>query len=635
MRIRLTKIALLGALVASSLSATEFRSPSLSERGPIRYRFEKWKNKWTLDLWGTGHYREAHKAFIKHGTDTKPLSALIFNKSDFPLAEMFPNKTMPINSTNYNPFIAWDGMTVSPRVQYTEFGADWGAKLDFPVWKNKGKIGLRARVPFRYVEMERENITDKNTNVNDEVVITKATSVKTGDNDAGGDRQVYAKAYNFGFVSKLTQVNGSRAVEVGANFVKIFGNPATGDLGYPGDVTARSMVGEVKAPVGIIYNATNSDRPTDPKVSNPNGVGALTDHYWTFNADNFFNTTGATKWTYDNIYKYHEVSGKGVASAANVDIVIPGINLFNGNINALNTTDYSTLLTDNDPQLNSMWLVFARTGGVLTNEANTIQTGIDAAIAKYDVTPEEWLLKFGSGYEMETFQRTGLGDIDLDLFYNHHFSKSWIGELFFGVRFPTSTDNNYYGNPYKVQTGNGQHWELKVGGYVAWQPLGWLNMKLDVYGGFALEGKEKRMAAYKGAEIKNMGPRVDADVDYQYFVGRFDFNFFHPKDHSLCGDLGYEFYYKTKDSIKYKQSSVTPFYGDKISGSTAYTSEEAGLLDASVLERNTQAISHKVRWEGSWKATKCLDLFVGASFVFAGKDVPREKEMHCGGLVKF
>ncbi|MFA5074661.1 MAG: hypothetical protein WC436_01005 [Candidatus Babeliales bacterium] len=620
MRIRLTKIALLGALVASSLSATEFRSPSLSERGPIRYRFEKWKNKWTLDLWGAGHYREAHKTFLKHGTKTHPLSALIFNKADFPLVEMFPNKTMPGNSTNYNPFIAWSGMQVSPRVTYYEWGADWGLKWDYPVWKNKGKIGLRARVPFRNIEMERENITDKNTNTVDDVVLAKTTFAKTLADDSS-QVPVYVKAYNFGFVNKLRKSDGTAAVEPGVKSVQIFGNEATGNLST--GVVNVDMKTNIKAPVGIIYTVGNTGRPADPIVTDP--TNKLTNKFWTFNASN------TEKVPYTNVLDDHEIIANGEANGDMQSYsVAPGISFFNNNI--VSGNDYSNLLT-NDDNLNSMWLVFARDNGSLTPEANTIATAIDTAIAQYDLTPAEWLLKFGQ-YEMETYQRTGLGDIDLDLFYTHHFSKRWIGELFFGVRFPTSTDNNYYGNPYKVQTGNGQHWELKVGGLLAWQPICWLNMKLDVHGGFALEGKEKRMAAYKGAEIKNMGPRVDADVDYQYFVGSFDFNFFHPKDHSLCGDLGYEFYYKTKDSIKFKESSHLPFYGAAISGTT-YTSDQNGALDAGVLERNTQAISHKVRWEGSWKATKYLDLFIGASFIFAGKDVPREKEMHAGGLVKF
>ena len=88
----LVKVALLGALAVGSAYATEMRTPWISTDGPLRYTFEKLnKNKSNINLWSATHMKEAHKAFLKHGTDTKDLAALIFNKQSFTIEEALPD----------------------------------------------------------------------------------------------------------------------------------------------------------------------------------------------------------------------------------------------------------------------------------------------------------------------------------------------------------------------------------------------------------------------------------------------------------------------------------------------------------------------------------------------------------------
>ena len=144
--------------------------------------------------------------------------------------------------------------------------------------------------------------------------------------------------------------------------------------------------------------------------------------------------------------------------------------------------------------------------------------------------------------------------------------------------------NNYFSSPYKPQTGNGQHFEIKVGALIAWQPLKWMNAKLDAYYAFALESKEKRCAAFKGATIKNFGPRADADVDWGYFVGRLDFTFFHPKTDNIRGVIGYEFYYKTEDHLTFKQSARTSWLGNQVANPTVPYNRP---LDNNLARKNT------------------------------------------------
>ena len=105
------KLIILGSVSINMTFATEFRSPWVSEKGLMRYKFERGDSeKYSFNMYGLGHCKEAHKAFMKHGTDAKNLSTLFFNKENIPLAEIFPNATVDRNASNYNPFI--DFMTI-------------------------------------------------------------------------------------------------------------------------------------------------------------------------------------------------------------------------------------------------------------------------------------------------------------------------------------------------------------------------------------------------------------------------------------------------------------------------------------------------------------------------------------------
>jgi hypothetical protein len=132
--------------------ATEFRSPLIVERGPFRYVFEEWDEKdYSLKLWSGIYRRESHRAFLSHSTNTKHLSALFFNKSEFKLGEIFPGGHADIATENYSPFVALGKM--EPRVSYYEKGVSLGGRFAYPVYKDKGRIGLRFQIPFRNIEI--------------------------------------------------------------------------------------------------------------------------------------------------------------------------------------------------------------------------------------------------------------------------------------------------------------------------------------------------------------------------------------------------------------------------------------------------------------------------------------------------
>src|SRR5579862_3075922 len=156
----LKALSLLGALVVNSAFATEWRTPWISERGPLRYTFEKLHNeegKSNLNYWSVLHAKGANKAFGNNG-DTTPITTLIFNKSDFSLNEIFPNSDVPLNTENFNPFLRT--VKIHPRVAYFETGATFGGRWDYPVYKDKGRIGIRGTVPVRSIEIERKDFDD-------------------------------------------------------------------------------------------------------------------------------------------------------------------------------------------------------------------------------------------------------------------------------------------------------------------------------------------------------------------------------------------------------------------------------------------------------------------------------------------
>lgn len=627
------KLALLGVLVVGSAAATEMRTPWIAERGPIRYTFEKLHNdkKCNVNYWTALHAKEANSAFIKHGTTKHPLSALIFNKADFTLNEIFPNSHIDMNSENYSPWL--NIVSVHPRVEYWEWGITTGGRFDCEVWKGKGRIGMRATVPFRSIEMERKDLDDDYEDPEEDFVTSQFFRL------SDGSTVVEAKTYNMALIAGLPQdETGAAALNLKNSAQKnspTFAKQLIGtNLKDAAGDDETIGVGGIHPTVGVFQNAgtppSNSSRfafdntqptaaPTPMKTLKVERTGALT-----------LGTDGV-------------VTSAHFANA-NTDKQFYGIGFFN-NYNAPTanaTRDYSNLT---QAQLLNLWLVLGRDATKagpdnFADGAGTISQEIEKRLQMYQEDPIKILAR--QGYQMQTNKRRQLGDIDVDLFYEHTFNKEWIGEVFVGTRIPTGSTKNQFGNPYNVMSGNGEHWEVKLGAMIAYQPAKWINMKLDAYYSFVIEATEHRMAAFQGAQIKNFGPRADADVDWGYFVGRLDFNFFHPKNSDIRTVFGYEFYYKTEDHLTYKRSTMESFAGQHLIEVTPATdpktyqwAHDYRSLDNNLARTNTESISHKLRGEISYQVSTYFELYASASSTFAGKAVMRDNDYQGGFVVRF
>ena len=596
------KALLLLALAAGSTAfASEYRTPWLSERGPLRHTFKKLhKKRYNANMWSLAYCKEAHKAFLSHGTKSEVLTELLFNDEDFTLNQIFPNSQVPVDSENYNVFMKLS--KIKPRANYFEYGVNLGGRIDFPVWENKGRIGLRTTIPFRKIEIERKDITP----VEDPLCGLVQTGVVNTTRLVNGAEEgmpanivaVNAKAYRLDLVQALQNGSGESAVQAlnpANGSFKIFGQKVAlgAGLGHVGLVPGKDKAENVAF---MFHDGTGTAvKPANGEYTVIGNVGAAPV------------ATGAVA-TFDQLIDYNALFGNFTSAAAQ---------------------DFAS----------KHWLVFRRASDskqserITTAEAQVANASIEAALANACEGPYDFMS--ANNFEFESQKRSGLGDIDLDLFYEHTFCKDWMGELMVGVRFPTGSGDESYGNPYKVNLGNGEHFEIKIGAGLAWQPFRCMNAKLDMYYSFVLEGTEERTAVFAGSKIKGIGPKADADVDWGYFVGRLDLNFFHPKTDRISSTLGYEFYYKTHDHISFKQAKMESWLGGKYNPVTKVFDKNEQPLSNELARKNTESISHKVRSESSFRLHRYLDMFWGGSFVFAGQNAFRDMDCHAGFNCRF
>ncbi len=630
MKLRTLKLALLSALVASHAFATEYRSPWVSGNGPLRYSFEKLNEEsWNLNLWSAMHVKQAHKSFTKHSTKTQPLTAVMFGKSDFKIEEIYPDATAQKNAAGYNPLVA--AKLMSPRAEYAETGMTVGLRFDYPVWEKHGRIGVRASVPFRRIEIERQDSgLDKTEDPTSDFVRSKVIKVaaNAAGDDITGTQQVLAKAYRMDIVSKLVDANGDAALvggAVGPNSMTLFGQSITNNSAgatAAGGVAVQA-VGANNKNAAITVSRPGTNEPfayqyqmTDANPARPAIAGER------------FGLASVTSIAAD--YSNLPVDGASIryfdgAAAAGAGGLATYANLINSDAFKKNA--------------DKTWLIFRRSANSADNidrfginadaGAGTFVTRqIDLMLQQYNINAFQYLSS--NGFSLDSEIRSGMGDIDLDVFYEHGFSDDLVTELALGVRLPTGGDKDKYTGAYKAILGNGEHWEIKLAGLVAYRPFSWMSVKADASYSFVLEGTERRCAVFKGSTVKNIGPRADADVSWSYMIGHVDFNFTHPDTKDIRSMLGYEFYYKTKDNVKFKKSKMESWLGKLATGAA----NEKDLSNT-LAEKGTESITHKARFETSAQVLKNFEVFAGGAMAFAGQNAFRDRDAHCGFNVRF
>lgn len=667
----------LACCALSSAFANEWRTPLVIEKGPLRYDLEMKRNKWSLDTWGAIYRRSADRSFLKHGTDTKSLPAVIFGKEEFTIGETFDDSAAVQSSgyfSNFNPFLFTSKFR--PSATYTDEGMTVGGRFEYPVWENKGRFGVKASIPFKRIRMERNDNGDCPVDGSNDMII-RGDAVRMVDATPAG--KVFGQQrqgdvnnitrYKMALLNQLRYLRDADGATVRVLQLKPAGT-ASGFLNNQYNLSAAN-VGAYRADAGANAIPFVIMRATDglfPPYSASAGV--------TVSAGGVFAPADG-----NGIVRYNN---DGTLSVAAATANLQALSADASNLDATNgfafvqDRDYTNLASAD--RFNELWVtpVFDGATGIMSvgQPKGTVEF-IEALLSRYQQGAECLLEQHG--FMFNTYERTGLGDLLVDAFYEHTFNDSVRSEAWLGVKFPTGGSNKYCCNPYRLQLGNGNHFEINFGANVGWQtPINWLAIKADLSYAWVIQSEEQRTAVFKRAvdnccktpcvekasceenksclsviendpcaRVRGIGPCVCADVDWGYLTGHIDFNFYHPKSKNLGTMIGYELYYKTHDNICFKKKSSTDHILGQVwaNGTTLVpASETAGgndyvdyemPLDNCAAEKNTDAIAHRLRFETHWHAHKYWSLYAGGAYTFAGKNIFRETDMHAGIAIRY
>ncbi len=574
----------------------------------------------SLNFFSGGYIRSADKGYdVCHGRETVPLSQLFFGKSDFKGEEVFAGGALSIaGAPAYLKYI-----TLKPRFKYCEKGVNFGIEAEYRCEESNWRYGMRASVPFKVIELERNvcsaTMTDQDAmnEALDGVVCRKSETFERSDAQGAEGNEVDASvpAYRLDFLTSLCVANGRPMVEYGKG-------ADVGSLRVAGIEVANIATEGAQMPMAVLYDTT-PNCPTQPFATPTKGTATIP------------NAVG-------NLLLDHRVFVDG--------IIVDGVDsdqrgAFSSIIN------YTNLGTDAVAQ-SKLYLVpvyISDTAIDFTNlkfetEAVIIMNAVDEAISDlFDngvMMVEQYFFNQGIHF-CQTEKNVGVGDLDFDLYLGYDVTEDCWAKLIAGVVFPTGKKICDPGLLLAQPTGNNGHFEFKAALQAGWMPSKWFALHGDVAYNHVFEATEWRAAAFKGATVKNIGPKIQASVKWGYFTAHVDATFFHPENQNLGFSLGYEAYLKRCDKIQFCGGCGGA--GGSLDGLTLAELEIKGVcgldgsvlntelkeLDPSVLAKDTRRISHKLRGEFFHRWRYC-ELFAGASYVVAGKNIMKETEAHLG-----
>lgn len=658
---RVLKVAALVSIVACGAlrATTELRTPLsvVKDFGPFHYRLEPVNpdDCWSWDVFGALYQRRADKAFSnarkadgsqKFSTrDTVSLAEAFFGQETFTGIDAFAHiagEACPV--VVGNPFMSF--AKISPVFHYTERGFVAGAHVEYDFGDcSNWYVGARAVLPFKNIRVDRDLSCNKLEEGLEDVMLQVLQRVDPkipvpddtdlidagaggGDTQANGNvevnnpdgniRSVYA--YRLDFLTALRMPGTSNSVvdyaaknDANQDIIKIAGIDVTKMINQPnpGDNTvAETKIAYFEG--GQVDNATAGSY--EFTLNYPQ---AATRHVYALRSTDgtlasvqssiFDNTTGEVKIAQD-IAPAADVAanGSGGANGARLEFVA--------------ATDYAPLAGNCDAQSELFIIPNSRgTGEVMPDGAAigaTIDYIIKSSLSSFNTSALGFLES--KGIDLCHNQRvSGFGDLDTDLYLGYDFTECFYGEFAIGARWPTGKKMKDAGLVYYQPTGNNGHFELKAQGDLGWQPTHWAGLHVNASYSHVFSRTEKKAAAFKGATVKNIGPSIDAKVSYGYFVGHFDVTLFHPENCNLGLAVGYELYAKRKDKVTFATAMAKDLNGD------------LKPLDETILEKDTNAVSHKIRGEMFHRWNYC-ELFIGASRAFAGRSVLKETEAHVG-----
>jgi hypothetical protein len=580
-------------LLSTVAIGREIRTPLPLAQGPAHYpvmRDVERDNKvdcyqLDIDIWNGYYHRSANDAYGNCCDETPcsssswnvkiPLSALYFNQADFVLADAFANSTVS-DASDLNPWLSIS--TLKPRLDYQENGTHFGVTVGTHSPCTCWSYGLRARIPYRDIDVEQECASDMVGDQLDDVFFTREEQIPSGASPS-------ANVSNTAYAVRLDLLNQLQMISYG-----ITGQPTPLAIFTPPVTIAAQIIAVPSSPT----NSVNGF-PVAAVISAPNATVVKT-----------------TRWSDipDNITATLTSVGGGVGTLAR------------GQFDP--ATDY-TALSQDQVALSQLYLVETLrnnpTDPATDRKPSLLATGVFNAISTA-------VNSLGSSSVQDFFDKNnidtcntrhkGFGDLDTELYASYNIGKKGWVEARFGVVFPTGKKIE---NPlviFKQPTGNNGHYEVRFGAAGGYDINCHNKVKADAAYSFVLQKTENICAPFLGATIKNIGPSIPAQVSWQYFVGHLDWTSVHPKNASLGFDLGYELYWKHKDNLCFCGTGMA----EDFNGNLQY-------LDASVERERTNVLSNKIRSELFYDGN-CFNIFGGMTWIIAGHNVPRETDMYAG-----
>ena len=218
----------------------------------------------------------------------------------------------------------------------------------------------------------------------------------------------------------------------------------------------------------------------------------------------------------------------------------------------------------------------------------------------------------------------GVGDLGTEVYGGVGHYDDWFVDGIFGLQFPTGKRQKNSDQIYLKPTGNNGHTEVRLELDAGWQPRPWFAFEIRPAFFHAFKRSEKRAAPFTGATIVNIGPEIDVDVSWSYFVLRADFSFFHPHNRDLGFSIGYELFAKGKDHVSLDcQTTATDLLG-----------RPDQPLSACNYEKNTNSLSNKLRGE-IFHRWNYFEIFGGGTQMVSGRNIMKETQGHIGLAIYF
>ncbi|MBM3894161.1 hypothetical protein FJ366_00990 [Candidatus Dependentiae bacterium] len=606
----LTKI-FVGFLACANLVASDLRPPLMSMEGPLRFVQEaEVRDESSLKFWATIGTRQASQAFMEHGFSSVDYSNLIFNKSQFRVSDIFTDSYVSSRSESYLALLRT--ARISTNASYAEKAIVFGLQWMYPVYEDRGRFGVRVRVPLKSVEIEREDVKGLpgGAQLEDLIAVQQATSKSNGSGSSRDLPSVQTRMMRFDFAEALTQSSDLNLVFNFDAQPKMSGDRIiSGPNSVEPQDTAKRRLAVVYSPVGDVPQVP--EIPTNVAVV-LNATEQIPSSYLSLPADG--------KIAPGKVYVFDSTPGK-----------------------------YRNLLDDNAPDANvrranqltkeTMWLVpfgYENSASAIvmagTEDGGAMKT-LKELSGRVTENVYQWLL--ARGYEFESEPRQGLGDVSIEGFYQHDLVPNMSTEFLVGVGIPFDRDNQFYKSPYKARLGNGGHWEVYFGGGVGSVFKKMINLRVHGNYGIVLPAEEEINATFKGTLIKAIGPKQEATIDWKRATVNFDCTLFHPDSKTCSAVLGYQFHWRSSSNVSFKNHEAETWLGKKYNVSRREFEPDLVVLDSSRHAINTNSIAHRLRMEVSLRIGSYCEMLFGGAYTIAGRYVARDLDTHFGVHLTF